>query len=117
MVFLEAMAPLGLGSPDPNSAVLQSPLEAREEAETRELRRHVSRVVHNVLLAPSPWRIQVEMLPQQTAPKQQHSSDSHIVTTQAWSTENSRYNFLLQGSAPSQHACGIAQPSSRPSDE
>lgn len=52
MVFLEAMALLGLGSPAPNSAVLQSPLEAREEAETRELHRHVSQVVHKVLLAP-----------------------------------------------------------------
>lgn len=51
MVSLEAMAPLGLGSLAPNSAVPQSPLEAREEPETQEFHSHVSQVIHRVLLA------------------------------------------------------------------
>lgn len=91
MVFLEALAPLGLGSPAPTQQHLRFPWKPEKL-----LRLKSSTVRCKILLALSPWRTRAKMLPQPTARKHHHSSHNHTATTQAWSMRSVPITFYCR---------------------
>lgn len=89
-----------IGSPESsicsfNSVELQTPLEARENPETRELHCPVSQDIYKVLLALSPLRTLAKMLPPKTAYKPCHIATSHTAY-RLGGGGGSAHNFPLQ---------------------